>query len=148
VSPVQPQRLASQPISQAGLDAAAAELVTLTNAWTEAINAKDRAKLEALMAPEYALYGWSGEVWAPRSQWLDNLFHHIKIRENTLRELSPRVYGDFAIVTSVGTWAGTFDGDSFNQKTIVVDTWRRMNGRWQVVTRTSHTEEVKPPSRK
>ena len=125
-----------------------AVLVSLTNSWTDAINTKDRAKLDELMAPEYALYGWSGEVWAPRSQWLDNLFHHIKIRENTLRELSPRVYGDFAIVTSVGTWAGTFDGDSFNQKTIVVDTWRRMNGRWQVVTRTSHTEEVKPPSRK
>jgi hypothetical protein len=95
------------------------------------------------MAPEYALYGWSGELWAPRSQWLDNLFNHVKIGENTLRELSPRVYGDFAIVSSVGTWAGTWDGEPFNQKTIVVDTWRRMNGRWQVVTRTSHTEDVK-----
>jgi ketosteroid isomerase-like protein len=119
-----------------------AVLVTLTNAWTDAINTKDRAKLDELLASEYALYGWSGELWAPRSQWLDNLFNHVKIRENTLRELSPRVYGDFAIVTSVGTWAGTWDGEPFNQKTIVVDTWRRMNGRWQVVTRNSHTEDV------
>jgi hypothetical protein len=29
-----------------------AELVTLTNAWTDAINTKDRAKLDDLMAPE------------------------------------------------------------------------------------------------
>jgi ketosteroid isomerase-like protein len=100
------------------------------------------------MAPEYALYGWSGELSAPRSQWLDNLFNHVKIRENTLRELTPRVYGDFAIVTSVGTWAGTWDGEPFNQKTIVVDTWRRTNGRWQVVTRTSHTEHVTTPIKK
>jgi ketosteroid isomerase-like protein len=124
------------------------ELVTLTNAWTDAINTKDRARLDELMAPEYAHYGWSGELWAPRSQWLDNLFNHVKIRENTLRELSPRVYGDFAIVTSVGTWAGTWDGEPFNQKTIVVDTWRRINGRWQVVTRTSHTEDVTTPIKK
>ena len=119
-----------------------AELVTLTNAWTDAINTKDRSKLDELMAPEYTLYGWSGELRAPRLQWLDNLFNHVKIRENTLRELSPRVYGDFAIVTSVGTWAGTWDGEPFNQKTIVVDTWRRINGRWRVVTRTSHIEDV------
>ncbi|HXM96128.1 MAG TPA: nuclear transport factor 2 family protein [Candidatus Dormibacteraeota bacterium] len=119
-----------------------------TNAWTDAINAKDRAKLEVLMAPEYALYSWSGELWAPRQEWLDNLFNHIKISKNTLREIAPRVYGDFAIVTSVGEWAGTSDGESFNQKTIVVDTWRKINGRWQVVTRTSHTEDVKSPIKK
>ena len=49
VSPVEPQKSASQPASQTGLDAGSAELVTLTNAWTDASNAKDRAKLEALM---------------------------------------------------------------------------------------------------
>jgi len=42
--------------------------VTLTNAWNDAINAKDHAKLEALMAPEFALFGWNGEQWRPRSQ--------------------------------------------------------------------------------
>jgi hypothetical protein len=35
-----------------------AELVTLTKAWTDAMNAKDHEKLEALMAPEFALYHW------------------------------------------------------------------------------------------
>jgi ketosteroid isomerase-like protein len=95
------------------------------------------------MAPDFALYRWSGELGAPRSQWLDNLFNHIKIGKNTLKELAPRVYGDFAIVTSVGEWEGTFDGEPFSQKCIVVDTWRKIGGRWQVVTRTSHTEDVK-----
>jgi hypothetical protein len=47
VSAVQPQKSVSQPTSQAGPDAASAELVTLTNSWNEAINANDRAKLEA-----------------------------------------------------------------------------------------------------
>jgi hypothetical protein len=133
VSPVQPQKSASQPTSQAGLDAASAELVTLTNAWTEAINANDRAKLETLLAAEFAAYGWNGELWATRSKWLDNV--HL-FSENALHEISPRVYGDFAIVTSVTTFIFARGGHPSRETSILVDTWRRMNGRWQVVTRT------------
>jgi hypothetical protein len=133
VSPVQPQKSASQPTSQAGLDAASAELVTLTNAWTEAINANDRSKLGAFLAAEFAAYGWNGELWATRSKWLDNV--HL-FSENVLHEISPRVYGDFAIVTSVTTFVFTRDGHPSHETSILVDTWRRMNGRWQVVTRT------------
>jgi ketosteroid isomerase-like protein len=133
VSPVQQQKSASQPTSQAAPDAVSAELVTLTTAWTEAINANDRAKLEALMAPEFAAYGWNGELWAARSQWLDNVHF---FSENILHEISPRVYGDFAIVTSVTTFVVNYDGRPSNKTSILMDTWRRMNGRWQVVTRT------------
>jgi hypothetical protein len=133
VSAVQPQKSASQPTSQAGPDAASAELVTLTNSWNEAINANDRTKLEAFLAPEFAGYGWSGELWATRSQWLDNVHFY---SENTLHGISPRVYGDFAIVTSVATFVNTFDGHPSIKTSILADTWRRMNGRWQVATRT------------
>jgi hypothetical protein len=140
VPPLQPQKSASQPASQAAPDAASAELVTLTNSWTDAINAKDHAKLEALMAPEFALYRWNGEVLAPRPRWLDNL-DHIQIKEYTVRDVSARAYGEFATVTSVCTWAGTWAGahgsDSFDFKSIMVDIWRRTNGKWQVVARSS-----------
>ena len=131
--PLQPQKSASQPASQPGPDAASAELVTLTNAWTEAINANNRAKLEALLAPEFAVYGWNGELWATRSPWLDNVHLY---SENALHETSPRIYGDVAIVTSVATFVVTYDGGPSNKTAILVDTWRRMNGRWKVVTRT------------
>jgi hypothetical protein len=47
---LQPPKPVGQPTSPAGVDAGSAELVTLTNAWTDASNSKDRAKLEALMA--------------------------------------------------------------------------------------------------
>jgi hypothetical protein len=85
VSPVQPQKSASQPTAPAGLDASSAELVTLTNAWTDAINANDRARLEALLAPEFAPYGWNGELWAARSQWLHNVHFY---SGNTSHEIS------------------------------------------------------------
>jgi ketosteroid isomerase-like protein len=113
------------------------KLVGLANEFAEATNKKDRKKLDELMAPEYALYAWNGKLLAPRPVWLDNLFSHITIEKNTLPDFAPRIYGDFAIITSKGDWIGTFDGQHFNQKCIVVDTWRKHDGRWRVVTRTS-----------
>lgn len=114
-----------------------AKLVRLANEWSEATNKKDRKKLDELMAPEFALYAWNGKLLAPRPVWLDNLFSHITIEKKTVPDFAPRVYGDFAIITSKGDWIGTFDGQHFNQKCIVVDTWRMRAGRWRAVTRTS-----------
>jgi ketosteroid isomerase-like protein len=116
----------------------ATKLVALTNEWTDAINSRNRQKLDVLMASDFALYRWNGQLGAPREQWLDNLFNHIKITKNTLTDAVPQVYGDFGVVTSVGDWIGTFDSDSFSQECIVVDTWRKMDKQWKVVRRTSH----------
>ena len=116
----------------------AAKLVALTNEWTDAINSRNRQKLDVLMASNFELYRWNGQLGAPRAQWLDNLFNHIKITKNTLTDAVPQVYGDFGVVTSVGDWIGTFDSESFSQKCIVVDTWRKTDKQWKVVRRTSH----------
>ena len=131
---------ARQGATQTTQDTTETKLVALANEWTEAINRKDREKLDELMAPEYALYAWDGKLLASRPVWLDNLFSHITIeKKNASADLhwAPRVYGDFAIITSKGDWIGAFDGRHFNQKCIVVDTWRMLNGHWKVVTRTS-----------
>lgn len=116
----------------------AAKLVALTNEWTDAINIGNRQKLDVLMASDFALYHWNGQLGATRAQWLDNLFNHIKITKNTLTDAAPQVYGDFGVVTSVGDWVGTFDSKAFSQKCIVVDTWAKSDSRWKVVRRTSH----------
>lgn len=116
----------------------AAKLIALTKEWTDAINGRNRQKLDALMASDFALYHWNGKLGAPRLQWLDNLFNHIKISKNTLTDAAPQVYGDFGVVTSVGDWIGTFDSKPFSQKCIVVDTWRKTDNQWKVIRRTSH----------
>jgi hypothetical protein len=115
-----------------------AKLLALTNEWTDAINGRDRQKLDALMASDFALYHWNGVLAAPRLQWLDNLFNHIKITKNTLTDAAPQVYRDFGLVTSVGDWIGSFDGKPFASKCIVVDTWSKIDNYWKVVRRTSH----------
>jgi hypothetical protein len=118
------------------------KLVALTNEWTDAINRKDRSKLEGLMAPEYALYKWDGELWTPRTEWLDNLINHVAIEHYEHKEIGARIYGDIANVTPIGYWSGSLDGEMFNDIDVVVDTWRRMNGEWQVIARTSHREHI------
>jgi len=133
----QPEKL-KMPGPESAKNSEATKLVALTNEWTDAINSRNRQRLDALMAPDFALYHWNGELAAPRLQWLDNLFNHIKIQKNTLTDSAPQLYSDFGIVTSVGDWIGAFDGKPFSQKCIVVDTWLKIDNQWKVVRRTSH----------
>jgi ketosteroid isomerase-like protein len=114
------------------------ELVSLTNQWTDAILAKDRSKLDTLMAPDFALHGWDGSWHVERALWLENLFQSIDIAEYRHSEIVPHVYGDVAAITSKYYWRGARGRDEkkpYEEHGYVVDVWRRANGRWQVVSR-------------
>jgi hypothetical protein len=115
-----------------------AELVSLTNQWTAAIIAKDRSKLESLMAPEYKLQGWDGSWQVERSLWLENLFQSYDIAEYRHVDIVPHVYGDVAAITSKYYWRGKRGRNEkkpFEEHGYVVDVWRRASGHWQVVSR-------------
>jgi hypothetical protein len=134
--------LGQQPASQAAVQArpstASTELVALTKTWTDAMNAKDHAKIEQLVAPEFALYRWNGELMSQRQDWLDFLYH-TEIKEYTVRNISAKAYGDFGVVTLVCTWSGIHNEGAFDVHAVMVDTWHRTNGKWQVVARNSCT---------
>ena len=116
------------------------ELVSLTNAWTDAINTKNRPKLEQLMSPDFTLRGWGDEFKVERAKWLDNLFHIIDIAEYHHSAIVPHIYGDVAAVTSKWYWRGkrgTTEKKAFEEHGYVVDMWQRAGDRWQVVSRIS-----------
>jgi hypothetical protein len=124
------------------------ELISLTQAWINAINAKNRSKLEELMAPEFTLQGWDGSWKVVRAQWLENLFSRINIVEYHHSAIVPHVYGEFAAVVSKWYWRGTRENQSDGQKPFeehgyVVDLWRRRDAHWQVVSRTTVIEPGK-----
>jgi hypothetical protein len=75
--------------------------------------------------------------------WLDNLINHLEIEHYEHKEIAPRVYGDFANVTSTAYWRGVRNGKPFDETVLVVDTWRKTVGKWQVVSRTTHAEPAK-----
>jgi hypothetical protein len=115
-----------------------AELVLLTNEWTSAILAKDRAKLEALMSPQFTLQRWDGSWQVERPQWLDNTFQSYDIAEYHHADIVPHVYGDVAAITSKWYWRGKRGHDEkkpFEEHGYCVDMWRHANGKWQVVSR-------------
>jgi len=115
-----------------------AELVSLMNEWSSAILAKDRAKLEALMSPEFTLQGWGGSWQVERPQWLDNTLHSYNIEKYHHADVVPHVYGDFAAITSKWYWRGTRGHDEkkpFEEHGYCVDLWRQAGGRWQVLSR-------------
>ena len=115
-----------------------AELVSLTNQWTSAILAKDRAKLEALMSPDFKLQGWDGSWQVERSQWLENTFQSYEIAEYHHADIVPHIYGDVAAITSKWFWRGKRGREQkkpFEEHGYCVDMWRRANGTWQVVSR-------------
>lgn len=117
-----------------------AELVSLTNAWTDAINTKDRSKLDQLMSPDFTLQGWDGDFKVERAKWLDNLFHVISLAEYHHSAILPHIYGNVAAVTSRWYWRGTrgtTDKKPFEEHGYVVDMWQRAGGRWRVVSRIS-----------
>ena len=62
-----------------------------------------------------------------------------KSRNNTVRNVSARAYGEFGVVTLVSTWTGVHNGGAFDIHAVMVDTWRRTNGKWQVVARNTCT---------
>jgi hypothetical protein len=115
------QQPPNPPATQIRSDPSSDELVTATKTWTQAMNDKDHAKLEALVAPGFALYRWNGYRMAQRSDWLDFIYN-TEIKEYTMRDINAKAYGDFGVVTSVCTWTGVHGGATFDIHSVMVDT--------------------------
>lgn len=117
------------------------ELVRLTLEWTDAINAKDRTKLDTFMAPSFVLHPWDWSWQVERERWLNNLFDQLDIRAYSHSAIKAQVFGDVAAVTSNWYWRGARGPSGarkpFEEHGYCLDMWKRTEGRWQVVSRTS-----------
>ena len=111
------------------------QLVALTDEWTNAINAKDRSKLEVLMAPNFTLHAWDNSWSVDRSSWMKNLMERYHLDEYHHSAIVARIYGDTADVTSKWYWRGIRDNKSFEEHGYVLDVWRQNSGTWQVLDR-------------
>lgn len=138
-SPAEPK--ASSP-SQTAAAAEEAQLLARTNEWIAAINSKDHAKLESLMAANFALHAWDESWSVDRSTWMKNLekYHLAEYRHSSI---VPRIYGDTGVVTSNWYWRGTKDEKPFEEHGSVVDVWQHKLNGWQVVSRITIIEPGK-----
>jgi ketosteroid isomerase-like protein len=111
-----------------------ATLRRLSVEWMQALERKDRAALEATLAPDYRLRfpGDPAAKATDRATWLKNAMEMDWTRF-TYENVEVRVRGDLGVVSSHLRFHVSpmpFELDSG-----VVDVWERRNGRWQVVER-------------
>lgn len=112
-------------------------LLRLEQHWMNAMKVRDEGTLNRLVGPEFSLAGANelGRPAVPRATWMDNTFHHLKVESFSFDQTKVQVFGDAAIVRSVFTWKGTFDGEHFIDTSLLIDTWLKRRGKWQVVSR-------------
>lgn len=114
-----------------------AELEGLSKSWMAAMLDRDKAKLEALMAPGFVLHvPGSPFPEVPRALWLDNLFNHMDIDQWEQADFSTQIYETIGVVTSRYQWAGTRGGSAFDAAGFCTDVWKSASGVWQVLSRT------------
>ena len=131
-----PQISAAQAEGAAGTHANdEAKLVALTKEWIQAINEKDRPKLERLMSPDFVLHGWDESWYVARPEWLKNLFDVIAIAEYRHSAIVSRIYGRTGTVTSNWYWKGVRNQKPFEEHGYAVDIWQHKPAGWQVVSR-------------
>ena len=120
-------------------DPATAKFRALEEAWTAAIKAQDRAKLEEFLRPEYTLTAAvvGGLTTMDRASWLKYAVTTYVIHEFQFNELVVREYGDTAVVSSRYTQKATFNGADLSAEFFITDVWVKTGEKWQVSARYS-----------
>lgn len=120
--------------------ATVADLVQkLARAWVD----RDRAFIEALLAPDWSVTDSSGAVLT-KQQVLDQTFASIdrSIDAMTIDQVQVRMFGDTAVVTGRTRASGKYQGNSVTATLRFTDVFVLRAGRWVIVA--SHGSSVAP----
>ena len=120
-------------------DPQTAEFRALEIAWSQAIRAQDRERLESFLSPDYTLTVAlpTGLSVTEREAWLRNAVTVYKIHEFEFTEVAVRRFGDVAIVSSRYKQKATVNGRDRSGDAFLTDVWVRANGKWRVSARYS-----------
>jgi ketosteroid isomerase-like protein len=113
------------------------EVIAADRQWMSALERKDRATLDRMLADEYTLADLSGISSEPpvaKTQWLQNAIHY-DWHDLKFRSITAKVYGDVAVVTGTLHFGLKGRGIPMSSDTEIVDVWAKRNGQWQVTMR-------------
>jgi hypothetical protein len=109
-------------------------LAAQADAWDKALIAKDRAGIEANMAPEFRQIRGGGHV-ASREEFIkDVLDPAFSMDPYTVEDFEIRLFGDTALLYGRIRMSGKDGADRWSAHLRYIDTYVRRNGRWQVVS--------------
>jgi ketosteroid isomerase-like protein len=107
---------------------------TLENEWIDAVQRRDRDALKKIVADDFELRSAAAPgTPIPRE---DSLGHALQLApfQSSIEQMAAHEYGDIVVVSFLWKLAVPKKGTS-PQKVFVIDTWKRHDGDWQVVTR-------------
>jgi ketosteroid isomerase-like protein len=120
-----------------------AEIRAHQEAWMAAWVANDRATLERVLAPEFALVvSARPEARVDRAAWLRTAGAEYTCDAFRYDGMQVRDFGDVVVVSSLATQRATAFGQDRSGTFFLTDVWRRgADGAWQVIARYSSYPE-------
>lgn len=106
----------------------------LENDWLDAVQRRDRDALKKIVSDDFELRNASAPgTPVPREE---SLGHALRVApfQSSIEQMAAHEYGDIVVVSFLWKLAVPKKGAT-PQKVFVVDTWKRHDGEWQVVTR-------------
>lgn len=111
---------------------------SLEQQWRDALCARDMAKLEQLVHPQFVLIGTrsGGPFTMTREEWLEAIQKR-DVASIELRVKDAAVFGDVMVGTIEARWRVKYIGRSIDDCVLLTDVWVQDDGRWQAVRRHS-----------
>jgi uncharacterized protein (TIGR02246 family) len=139
--------LASFRLAAAAPDASTA-VGKATQAWADAFNSREPARILALYDIDAVLWGTTSPTLrntpAARAEYFSNMPQRPHVRV-TFGEQHVRVFGDVAINSGTYTFSNTENGETTSNPARFSLTFRRAGDRWLIVDH--HSSAVPPPRR-
>ncbi len=104
------------------------------DAWDRAIVTRDRAAIEANVAPDFRNIDGRGDV-SDRAAFLAGLLDpDLQIDPYTVEDFDCRLYGDVALLTGRTRMTGRYKGEAFRSHYRYTDVYVKRDGAWKVVS--------------
>jgi ribonuclease HI/ketosteroid isomerase-like protein len=112
------------------------EVEALVHRWAEAVEKREMAFLEALLAPEFTLTtGRPGAEVRTREQYLAITRDEYEVDSWRFDEIVVQHYGRFAVARSRYTQTGRMGGETRDATYLMTDALVKQSGRWRAVAR-------------
>lgn len=113
------------------------ELFTrLERDWAQAVQKKDKAALDAILAPEFTLRtSEDPENPVPRADWIQKILTSYDVRSSAQRAIVIRAFLGVAVVSFVQSEQVTIGGKDRSGEYFIVDLWKANHNKWQVAAR-------------
>jgi ketosteroid isomerase-like protein len=109
------------------------ELLALETAWDDAVAAKDREKLEEIVADDFITISADGSVASKNQMIASTLAPELTIEPFKTEDVRVRLYGNTAVLSGWFSLHGTYEGKSFENSSRYTDVYVKSGGKWRAV---------------